>query len=463
MAAKRLGNQLPTQSLIRSTKNSTGPEAVELYEKSGRTAHEWQRLLLDGIMSRNDEALWVHTKFGYSVPRRNGKNEILAIVEMWALENGLKSLHTAHRTTTSHTAWERLCTLLDKAKIEYTSLKATGREQIETPNGGRVDFRTRSSKGGLGEGFDLLVIDEAQEYTNDQESALKYVVSDSQNPMTLMCGTPPTPQSSGTVFTDLRKQTLFGESEDTGWAEWSVEDESDVNDRELWYLTNPSLGHQLSERSVANEVGSDVIDFNIQRLGLWLKYNQKSAISETEWAELKVNQLPKLAGKLFVGVKYGNDGTNVAMSVAVKTTDGKVFVEAIDCQSVRNGNAWILAFLKSADVHSVAVDGASGQGLLAKEMKEARLKPPILPTVKEVVLANSTFEQAVYQKTLCHKGQPSLEKVVTNSDKRPIGSSGGFGYRSQVEDYDIALMDSILLAHWLCADAKPVVKQKIRY
>ena len=178
---------------------------------------------------------------------------------------------------------------------------------------------------------------------------------------------------------------------------------------------------------------------------------------------MKVNKLPELAGKLFVGIKYGNDGTNTAMSVAVKTTDGKVFVEAIDCQSVRNGNAWILAFLKSADVHSVAIDGASGQGLLAKEMKEARLKPPVLPTVKEVVLANSTFEQAVYQKTLCHKGQPSLEQVVTNCDKRPIGSGGGFGYRSQVEDYDIALMDSILLAHWLCVDAKPVVKQKIRY
>lgn len=278
-----------------------------------------------------------------------------------------------------------------------------------------------------------------------------------------MCGTPPTPISSGTVFTDLRKRTLFGESENTGWAEWSVEDESDVNDREFWYLTNPSLGYKLTERAVADEVGTDAIDFNIQRLGLWLKYNQKSAISETEWAELKVDQLPELTGKLFVGIKYGNDGTNVAMSIAAKTTDGKVFVESLDCQSVRNGNNWILAFLRTADVQSVAIDGASGQGLLAKEMKEARLKPPILPTVKEVVLANSTFEQAVYQKTLCHKGQPSLEQVVTNSDKRPIGSAGGFGYRSQVEDYDVALMDSILLAHWLCADAKPAVKQKIRY
>jgi len=463
MAAQKFGNQRPTQSLILPFVRSEYELAVELYERSGRKAHEWQKLLLKDIMGKNEDDLWTHTKFGYSVPRRNGKNEIAAIVEMWALEKGLKVLHTAHRTTTSHTAWERLCELMDKAKLEYSSLKATGREQIETPSGGRVDFRTRSTKGGLGEGFDLLIIDEAQEYTTDQESALKYVVSDSSNPMTLMCGTPPTPISSGTVFTALRKQALFGESENTGWAEWSVEDESDVNDRDLWYLTNPSLGYQLSERAVADEVGSDAIDFNIQRLGLWLKYNQKSAISKTEWDELKVNALPKLTGKLFVGIKYGNDGTNAALAIAAKTTESRIFVEVVDCQSVRNGNSWILAFLQKADIQAVVVDGAGGQSLLAKEMKDCRLKPPLLPTVKEVVLANSTFEQAVYQKTLCHKGQPSLEQVVTNCDKRPIGSGGGFGYRSQLEDYDISLMDSVLLAHWLCAEAKPPVKQKIRY
>ena len=78
--------------------------------------------------------------------------------------------------------------ILDKAKFEYVYLRATGRECIRLKYGeGRIEFRTRSSKGGLGEGFDLLVIDEAQEYTDDQESALKYVVSDSANPQTLLC------------------------------------------------------------------------------------------------------------------------------------------------------------------------------------------------------------------------------------------------------------------------------------
>ena len=103
--------------------------------------------------------------------------------------------------------------------------------------------------------------------TDDQESALKYVVSDSKNPQTLFCGTPPTTVSSGTVFTKYRERTLQGQTENGAWAEWSVQDESDVHDRELWYETNPSLGTILTERKINDEITSDLVDFNIQRLG----------------------------------------------------------------------------------------------------------------------------------------------------------------------------------------------------
>ena len=461
---KRIGSQDPTTKIYLSTRRSDYKHAVEIYEKTGRKIQKWQVNLLKPILATTTKGLWVHTKFGYAVPRRNGKNEIVAMREMYGLEKGEQILHTAHRTTTSHAAWERLLRLLDKAKIEYTSLKATGRERIETSNGGRVEFRTRTSTGGLGEGFDLLVIDEAQEYTTDQESALKYVVTDSGNPQTIFCGTPPTPISGGTVFVDLRKKALQGGAENTGWAEWSVENESDPNDRELWYKTNPSLGTIFTERSVADEIGTDIIDFNIQRLGLWLRYNQKSAITAKEWEELKVGKTPELTGKLFVGIKYGNDGTNVAVSVAVKTTDERIFVETVDCQTVRNGNDWIVAFLKNADYQSVVIDGAAGQALLTADMKDSGIKKaPILPTVKEIIVANASFEQAVFKKSLCHTGQPSLEQVVTNCEKRAIGTNGGFGYKSQLEDYDIALIDSVMLAHWLCAESKPVVKQRIGY
>lgn len=463
----RIGEQTPTKSVILPYDESMGDQAVEYYERSGRDAYDWQKFMINAIMAKNSEGLWTHMNFGYAIPRQNGKNEVIAMRELIGLEKGERILHTAHRTNTSKAAFDRLVAILEASgyenQVDFTSIKARGNESIDLLDGGRIDFRTRTSTGGLGESFDLLVIDEAQEYTDDQRSALMYTIAASQNPQTIYTGTPPTPISSGTVFTKLRESALQGSTEDTGWAEWSVDVQSDVRDKDLWYQTNPSLGLRVSERNIQAEVGNDDIDFNIQRLGLWIQYNQKSAISENEWKELHVDELPKFKGKLFAGIKYGHDGVNVALSIAVKTEDDKVFVESIDCQSIRQGTGWILHFLRNADIQEVVIDGAGGQSILSEAMDQAGLNPPILPTVKEFIVANALFEQSLFQQTIAHKSQPSLYTVVTNSDRRNIGTSGGFGYRSQIEENDIALMDSMILAHWACSESKPKKIQKVRY
>lgn len=478
MVDPRRGRQTPTKSVVLPYTETRGQEAIDLYNSTGRTAQEWQELLIYDILAVNDDGLWVHTKYGYSVSRRNGKNEVVVIREMYGLISGERILHTAHRTTTSAAASKRLAAMLSAAGYtevsrvkkgetydkHFTYSKQMGLECITIlgEGGGSCSFRTRSSKGGLGEGFDLLVIDEAQEYQDSEETALKYVVSDSRNPQTIFCGTPPTTVSSGTVFLKMRNAAIQGESRNTGWAEWSVDEMTDPHDREAWYETNPSLGTILTERKILDEIGTDEVDFNIQRLGLWLRYNQKSAISKAEWGELECTRLPKFTGKLFVGVKYGHDNENVSMSVAVKTAGGKIFVESIDCRPVRDGNGWIIAFLRTADVEKVIVDGANGQQLLADSMKEAKLKKPVLPTVKQIVLANSAFMQALYAKNIRHMGQPSLVRSVSNCEKRAIGSSGGFGFKSILEGVEISLMDSMILAAWACGEHKPKRKQKVR-
>ena len=446
-------------------KNSHGKEAIDIYNSTGRTAQKWQVDLVDNILAYNKDGLFVHTKVGYSVPRRNGKNEILTIVEMWGLKNGLRILHTAHRTSTTHVAWERLFNLLTKANIEISSsYRAFGKEHIEVDGNGVIEFRTRTSKGGLGEGYDILIIDEAQEYQDDQQSALKYVVSDSKNPMTLMCGTPPTPVSSGTVFTKFREETLKGKGVNSAWAEWSVDELKDPYDKKYWYQTNPSLGTILTERKIQDEISGDDIDFNIQRLGYWTKYSLKSEISKADWQKLILKGKLEPKGKLFVGIKYGQDGTNMAMSIAVKQETGNIFVESIDCRSIRKGNTWIIDFLKKADVQNITIDGSVGQSLLVDELKKNKIKTKvILPTVKEIIIANSTFEQAVYGDKVCHNDQPSLTAVVTNCEKRAIGTSGGFGYKSLKPENDIVLMDSVILAYWQCSVFRERRKQKISY
>ena len=476
----RVGNQLPTHSVIIPYTQTKGDEALTLYKETGREPQEWQSLIVNDLLAVNDDNLWVHTKFGYSVPRRNGKGEILTIREMYGLKIGEHICHTAHRTTTSSSASKRLADLLKakgyqevfrpKKNEEYTESftysKQFGLERIIfLDTGGSVDFRTRTSAGGLGEGFDLLIIDEAQEYTDDQQSTLQYVVSDSPNPQIILCGTPPTAVSKGTVFPNLRESCLMGEADEVGWAEWSVDQQSDVNDVDLWYLCNPAMGYQLNERKIKAEDKTDVIDYNIQRLGLWIKYNQKSVITEAEWMALQVDQVPERASQKFLGIKYGVDGSNVAMSIAFKTKDGKVFAECLDCRPSRIGNFWIVDIIKQMkDIGGVIVDGANGQKLLEEAMKEAGIKQkPIFPTVGNIIVANSMFEQALENGTLSHKGQPSLVCSATNCEKRSIGSNGGFGYKSLTPDTEIALLDSVILAHWLACEYKVKQKQKINY
>ena len=472
MSETRLGKQTPTICIRLPYTESLGTEAADLYNQSDRTAQDWQALMLEDIMAVNDSGLWIHMKYGWSIPRRNGKSEILIMRAIWDLLHERRCLYTAHRESTAASAWEKVLRLLTKMGYredeDFKAYKSAGRRSIEWLKDGSeavINFRTRSSTGGLGEGYDTLIIDEAQEYTADQESALKYVVTDSKNPQTLMCGTPPTAVSSGDVFLKYRRRCLTGKEEDAGWAEWSVPNLTDAHDPELWYLTNPSLGTILTERTIRSELGDDQVDDNIQRLGLWLRYSQKSAISKQEWSEYALKEKPMLPKKprVFFAVKYGHSG-NVSLAAAVKLDDGRIFIEAIDCRPVRDGNAWLMPFLRNPHAESVVIDGAGNQTVLASEMKDAGVKcKAVLPKVSDVVAAHALFEQQLFGGQIRHMDQPALAQAATNCEHRAIGSGGGFGFASVLEGADISLLEAVSLAHWLCANAQERKPQKVSF
>ena len=136
MARKRLGNQQPTQSVFVSNRNSLYKEAVFLYEKSSRKAQKWQINLLKPMLARTVKGLWFQTNFGYAVPRRNGKNEVVAMRELFGLASE-KRFSTRAQTITSHTvlSGSACCSI---AKIQHESLRAAGRERIDTESGGRL-------------------------------------------------------------------------------------------------------------------------------------------------------------------------------------------------------------------------------------------------------------------------------------------------------------------------------------
>ena len=481
MADERIGSQFPTQSIILPFKHSKGMLAVDAYEESGRKAQDWQKLLIEEIMSVDESGQWVHSKFGYEVPRQNGKGEVIAMRELRGLIDGERICHTAHKTSTSHSAFVRLMGILADAGYQEVlrrkkgkampekSFKATkqyGLEQIFMNDGGYIAFRTRTESGGIGESFDLLIIDEAQEYTQTQQGALMYTIAASPNPQTVMCGTPPTVSSKGDVFTAFRDRVLSGKSHDCGWAEWSIyKIPKDIMDVELWYQTNPSLGTILRERTIRNEDVSNNLDFIIQRLGYWHKYELKSEITEKDWMRLNVPAPPNLKGKLAVGIKFGADGKNVALSIGVRTTDERIFVECIDCQPQSEGFAWIVNWIRSCrSIGLVAIDGKGKSDLLVDMLKENCPKvKTMIPAYGEMVIACSGFRQAIDTETIIHCNQPSVTQAVSNCEKRLIGTNGGFGFRSLRDEIEVAIVESLAIAHFATTQIKERKRQKIGY
>lgn len=476
MAEKRRGRQTPTVGFTLPYRESKGSEAIELYQKSGRTAQEWQCNLINDMLGLTEDGLWVHSRFGFSVPRQNGKNEVISIREIYGLFNGERMLHTAHRTATSRAAWERDIMLIESIGVHeikgdcrsgYRSGKSKGQEWIEFDEkhgGGRVAFRTRSTTGGLGETYDCLIIDEAQEYQDDHESALKYTIVSSENPQTLFLGTPPTPYSSGTIFPNLRRDILTGNKKNAGWAEWSIEEKLDCHDVDAWYQTNPSLGYTLTERAIEDEIGNDTDDFNIQRLGLWISYNQKSDISRNLWNSCLTDSI-NIVGKIAIGIKFALDGSSVSVSVAGKQEDGSTFTECFSRRLMRDGIDWIVQFLSGIDGQytKVAIDGANGIELLSKAMQDAGLKKPVVMNTREFIAANALFMAGLNAKTILHMEQPSVTQIATNVEKRAIGTGGGYGFKTTNLSYDITILDSMIIACWACEEFYKKSGQKASY
>lgn len=477
---KRIGRQEPTVWSTLPYTHTEGEAVVAAYEATGQSVMEWQKKQINAILAVDDEGKYIHRRYGLSISRRNGKTEVFLMRELYALRKGERVLHTAHQTATSNDASQRLAEALTRMGYEevvkkkkeeiydhhFVYRKQFGMEVIELlcEGGGKVSFRTRTSRGGLGQKCDVLIIDEAQEYLVEQENTLKFLVSDSKNRQILMCGTPPTAVSQGTVFKNFRKTVLEGNPKYDGWAEWSVPSKADPHNIDLWYECNPSLGIVFDEDAVELEIGSDDLDFNIQRLGLWIDYNLSSAITEAEWQKTEVDKLPKLKGKTYVGIKYGVSGVNVALTVACKTDNDHIFISAYDSRSIREGNQWILNYLASIkSLDKVVVDGRGNDEILAKQMKDAKLKKPIIPTNSDFMLANSQFEQAVFNDGLMHMPQPTLDEAVTNCEKKKYGNRGAFIYVPNVETIDITIMESAVLAHWLCLNTKESKGQTVGY
>lgn len=469
------GSQEPSFRYSTPYEKTEGGFAAELSAAYDLKPHPWQELILNDWLAIDENGVLVNNYCILEVPRQNGKTGVSDPRETWGLiYRGESILHTAQEYQTAKKAFDRLRAKFGTKKgdplAKYPELNAmvakytTSANQmiLDLVNGGHIEFRTRGSGSDMGRGgtFDLIVIDEAQSYTEAQAAALSPLNSaaPSGSPQTILMGTPPTPDAvhKGFIFAKSISDTRKEPTEGSCLHLWSADEVGDVFDKKRWYQFNPSLGYQLLESALAKDLKSMSDDsFAREHLGFMADIEEMQidyALDKKQWEACKSPRL-KPEGKTAYGVKFTADGSEVCLCGAVIDNDGMARITLIELKSTIYGTQWLADWLNSRYTKAccVVIDGRNGVDVLVEKLQNTwKAKHSILrPSAKDVIAAVSTLTNELSERTVTwYEKQDILNDSATTSIKRKIGQGFGFGGDNS------APIEACALALWGCRNSK---------
>jgi hypothetical protein len=448
----RVGSQTPTYSWCSSYTRTEGRLASALADAYGLSPHQWQRTILDDWLALDDEGHLLNSMCVLPVPRQNGKTGVCDPRETWGLvHRGEWILHTAQEYQTAKKAFDRLRAKFgDRANdplAKYPELNAmvsrytTSANQmvLDLKNGAHIEFRTRGSNSDMGRGgtFDLVVIDEAQSYTEAQDAALSPLNSAAPHgsPQTILMGTVPDPTSAykGEKFAAIR-ESLHDEPYVGGCIhEWAAPEVGDAHDVGRWYEFNPSLGYQLLESAMLKDSRTMTAEtFAREHLGWWPSNvgKPRMAIDAGAWDACATDH-PLNPERTCYGVKFAADGSEVMLAVAESRGD-VTHVELQERRPMSSGTAWLADWLcERTNVGCcVVVDGRSGSQALVERMSDRAPRGFVVtPSSGDVIAAASMLCDAVSERRLTwYRPQEQLRESATTATRRAIGRGGGWGF-----------------------------------
>ena len=475
----RTGRQRPTFEVVGDYDFSFGADAVEAFEEdAGATFDEAQKYELELFLARKrhgNQVEFAALTIGVSKPRQNGKSYAARWYAVDMALAGMRVLYSAHHSSTTAEMFDAMCAYFEDAEnhpeiaeqVEHVS-RSRGYESIRLKGGGRIDFRTRTNSGGRGGTYDIIIVDEAQELTDDQLEALLPTMSASgHEPQIIYLGTPPGPACLGTVFRDLHDRAHSADPGSVWWLEWAVQAESieeiDTSDVELWYETNPAMGTRIKERTVRNEYETMRPDgFARERLNWWSPTAglKKFAIPANKFEACAVDE-PPTEGRDAYGVKFSPDGSEVSLCAA-RMHDGRVFVNQVRRESMALGFGWLASWIaeRAGRGCCCVIDGKSGSQALVDKLGGMPIGYVVTPSAAQVVSACATLVDMVNEGTFeWSASQGDLRDSAVTSTRRTIGSAGGWGFGGE----NPIPIEAASLALWGVLNSKrdPNRKQRI--
>lgn len=443
--------QAPTWEQVGAFGASDGEMAARLASEYYGPPLEWQRHVLDVLLARTDADKYRFHTVGLAVPRQNGKSWDVRARSFYGLvTTGERILYTCQIDDTADEMFDKFVAPFDDADanpelarmVDFVH-RGNGQKEVALKNGGYIRFCTRTFKKGRGSGYDVLIYDESQHLTRDQQAASKPAISANKrkNSQTIYIGTPPDDKGAD-VFALMHDDVHEGRRPGVAWMEWAAQGESvpDKHDRPLWYACNPSLPDVLDLESVEAEADEmDVLDFARERLGWWSRSARaQQAIPQGDWRATAIDAIGgRFRGPSAFGVKFSPDGASYCVcGCRAKRDRSSYAIEVVESGLTGHGTRGLAEALvaRAGTASVVVVDGQGGASALCDNLEE--LGAPrgyvVRPRAQEVMAAAQGLVDSLATRKVWHTPGGGIDEQARAATRRPIGNHGGWGFDGSV-------------------------------
>ena len=453
-----LGVQEPRLSSVPDGDTARGDQAVDFAKFCGLTLYPWQESLLrDMCRTDPDTSLWSAREVAVVVARQNGKGEVLVARELAGIFLFGERLiyHTAHLMETALDAMQRLWDIIsenpdlmswwaDDFMGEPEIMKSNGKEALHFPSGQSVVFRTRTKKTGRGRTIDLLIFDECYDLPTEVFAAMNSTTAAVENAQKVFISSPVNrwEHMHGAIFSAKRWSGIDGDS-GLLFKEWSMPEDGDPMDPEVWRVANPSLvdhgpGVQLGEieASAKSAAKSEELRnvFTVESLGAgrWVPRDSDDeerayVIDPDRWRDAAASY-PIQGVPACLGAAVAPAGEGVALVLAVRTDRGVHLslgpVEEFDRQAVV---AAVKATVDAVDPCAVVLDPKGPASTIIDPLEKAEIEPECLSWPK-VVAATELLMALFAEGSLTHDADPRWVEAAEVAEFRP-GTERGRAFK----------------------------------
>lgn len=458
---------------------TTGWPAIETKcRELGIRFRWWQKPIGQIILAKRSDGKYAATigGTGLSIPRQVGKTFLVGaiIFALCMLRPNLTVVWSAHRLRTAEETFKKMQAFARRKRIAPFIAKVvlgSGEECIEFTNGSRILFGARGAGFGLGfDEVDVVVYDESQildaSALDDMIPAMNQCRQET-GALLLFMGTPPKPKEpKGEVFTEMRREALSGEDDDTGWIELGADPShtftptpaplSEADWKQI-AKANPSFPEDTPREAILRmrkKLGHE--SFLREGAGIWDELRRQYAFGAGMWELCSVTDPGPTVDAVALSVSMDRMFSSIGAAGAVQILDDdgvlqdRLMVAAADR---REGTGWLVP--EAWRIHSE-------RGCPVVVARSAADLIPALEAVgfvagQSLIIARTgdaqdacaqIFDRA-QQGTLAHAHHEELDTAVFGAHRREV--NGRWVWDRKNSTTDVSMLEAVTLAAWQAA------------